>query len=52
MSDRIMGEQPRRSHSELHNTEGEVRRARVHAIPSGVPERQGHQILIFSQGNL
>lgn len=22
MSDRIMGEQPRRSHSELHNTEG------------------------------
>lgn len=52
MSDRIVGEQPRRSHSELHNTEGEGKRARVQAIPSGVPERWGPQILIFFQENL
>lgn len=47
-----MGEQPSRSHSELHSTEGEGRRARVQAIPSGVPERWGQPILIFFQENL
>lgn len=36
MGDTIVDEQPRRGHTELQNTEGDVSRTRVQAVPSSV----------------